>query len=431
MPMEKPQRLEAEKAVIRCLLEEPDLYYSQDLILTSDMFFGQDNALVYSEVRSLIEAAQEPDLVLVTSRLKDNTLFDTVGGEEYLRCLNKTEFLTSNYADYTSQVYETFLRREIISSGNKVVNAGYQRPYADASDILYSETNRILDISQIGADALSVNQLVAEEFEDFLERRENPGCTGITTGFKPYDLLTGGLYETDEIIVAARPSVGKTSLALRWLLNLAQNAHPGLFFSYEMSRKQIMQRFMSMQSGVELHKIRTGAVGIDDYNAVADATDQIAELPIYISNDVTASASEVSTETKQMVREKGVEFVVVDYLQLMPHRTRYATQDLGNIVRRMKNLAMSTDIVVLMISQLNRRVEMRSDKRPVLSDLRQSGNIEEHADMVLMLYREEMYDPTPDNAGLAELLIRKNRNGPIGSLPLIFEAETVDFAPMD
>jgi replicative DNA helicase len=164
---------------------------------------------------------------------------------------------------------------------------------------------------------------------------------------------------------------------------------------------------------------------------VAEANNYLSSLPMYFSNDVTAPVTQVTNEAKRLVRKHGIQAIFIDYLQLMPHKMQYATQELGSIVRQLKNLAMGSDISVITLSQLNRRVEQRQDKRPLLSDLRQSGNIEEHADVVLMLYREEMYNPSPQNKGDAELLIRKNRNGPTGSLPLIFKSEVVDFQPVE
>jgi len=182
-----------------------------------------------------------------------------------------------------------------------------------------------------------------------------------------------------------------------------------------------------MRSGINLAKIRTGTILEDDYEKVAEAANYVGDLPLYFSNNITASVSEVANEARRLVRKNGVRAIFVDYLQLMPHRMEYATQDLGNIARRFKNLGMSSDITVVLLSQLNRQVESRQDKRPLLSDLRQSGNLEEHADVVMMLYREEMYNPTEQNKGQAELIIRKNRNGPIGMLPMRFLPSSVDF----
>jgi len=283
---------------------------------------------------------------------------------------------------------------------------------------MFSETNRILDNATVGGSSLSISDLLSREMELLVERLKNPGGDGYKTGLVEYDLITGGLHPTDEVIIAARPSVGKTALACRMLLNLAKQNIPTVMFSYEMSNQQLMQRLLSMESGVSLTNLRSGRLNEAEYKQVSATSKVVDGLPIYVYNTSSSGVSEIITETKKLIRTKGVKSIFVDYLQLMDYRVEHATQDLGGIVRRLKNLAIDGDINVTLLSQLNRMVEMRGDKIPILSDLRQSGNIEEHADTVLMLFREEMYAPNDNNRGKADLLIRKNRNGPIGKIRL-------------
>ncbi len=428
MPLIKPHRPEAEQAVIKCLLKESELFYSTRE-LKPQAFFHNENSIVYGVLIRLIESEQTPDEVMLIDELKRLNHFDVVGEHEYFERLNSIDSVLSNYPEYVDQVYDAYLRREIISTGHRITDAAYNHESETSTDLLFNETERILKLANQGLiDATAIDELVLEEFEKFLERINNPGESGIPTSFESYDMLTGGFAESDEIIIAARPSAGKTSLALRFMLNLAANDYPCAFFSYEMSKSQLMQRLFAMQSKVNLAKVRTGRVSEEEYERVAKAANSIGKLPMYFVYDSTASVTEIVNEARRLIRKYNVKVIFVDYLQLIPHRMELATLELGNITRRLKNLAVSSGVVSVVLSQLNRQVENRQDKRPMLSDLRQSGSIEEHSDVVLMLYREEMYFPTEQNKGQAEVLIRKNRNGPIGMLPMEFEAKYVDFS---
>lgn len=423
-----PNSVESERALLRCLFDEPDLLYSGKPVKSS-MFFMQENAIVFNALCELIQDSVVPEETVVKNYLMEKGLYEIAGENSLFALLKDTEYSVDNYNNYVSRLFDTFISREIIRSGSRISDSGRNLQAQEALDVVVSESERIIDISNLESSTGRIYDLMIDEWQALEERVESDGLTGISTGFDSYDLITGGFQKSDEVIIAARPSVGKTSLALRWMLNAATDGVPCAFFSYEMSESQIMQRFLSMQSGVNLTKIRNGVINEAEYQKVADAAGEVADLPIYINKNTSSSVEEVSRETVRLVRKQGVEIVVVDYLQLIPHRTEYATQDIGSMARSLKNLAMSNDIVSIVISQLNRQVEQRGDKRPILSDLRQSGNIEEHADQVLMLYREEMYAPNEDNRGKADLLIRKHRNGAIGTLPLRFNAECADFKP--
>lgn len=427
MTLVKPQNLEAERAVIKCLLENRDLIYELNIPLKYDMFFGIENLLVFKAWEELINNNILPDRVLLKTKLIENNQFDIIGGDTYFDKLAEAECITANINEYLDSVVNAYISRCIIDTGNKVTNAGYSEPTTTALDIAYSEMSALLENASFNSTVPEITGLVSSELNAFMERVKNPGSGGILTGLTDYDLLCGGLYETDEVIIAARPSMGKTSLALRLLLNLSGNGIPTMIQSYEMSSQQLIQRLLSMVSKVDLSRIRNGMVETGEYDKVVTAARLIEELPIYIDNNATATVSDIVSTTRKMIRDKGIKILIVDYLQLMPHRIEYATLDLGYIARRFKNLAMDSKIVVIPISQLNRLVEMRAEKEPILSDLRQSGNLEEHSDLVWMIYREEMYKPAPENRGIAKLLIRKNRNGPLGILSLGFEADCVDF----
>jgi len=424
----RPQALEAERAFIHCILNNHELFYELKTPLKPEMFFGLDNAIVHKCFLDLMSAGKTPDEVLIKSTLANEGRLDTIGGEAYFEQLNKVDCLETNIQEYATMILGTYLRRSVIDAGKRITDAGYNISADDALELAYEETTNLLDIASFGSETPSVSELINKEFNALLERMKNPGGVGIPTGFADYDLMTGGLSKTDEVIIAARPSTGKTSLALRLMLNLAKQDIPSLMFSYEMSQQQIMQRFLSMESGIDLNRIKNGLVRRgEEFDRIKQAADLINGLPISFSNNYSASITDVIIETKKVIRRKGIELVVIDFIQQMPYRIEHATQDLGNIARQLKVLAMQSNIIVLLLSQLNRLVEMRAQKIPVLSDLRQSGNLEEYADQVLMLYRGEMYEATAENKGKADLLIRKNRNGPIGTLPLRFNKSTVDF----
>lgn len=428
MTLIKPHRPEAEKAVIKCLLQNPELYYEANKELNTHAFFHNENAIVFGALKKLIEQSQTPDQVVLIDELKHLGQFDTIGGQAYFEHVAATETLEANYQEYVEQVYDSYIRREVISAGKRISEGGYSHDANQCTDLIFNESERIFKLANQGiTDAAPIDELMLEEFEAFLERMKNPGAVGMPTKFDNYDLLTGGLEDSEQIIIAARPSTGKTALALRLMLNLSEQGYPCAFFSYEMSKSQLMQRLMSMWSRVNMAKIKTGRISEVEYEAIAQAANKIKDLPIYLNYDPIAPVSEVVNESRRLIRKYGVKVVLVDYLQLMPHRMEFATQELGNITRRLKVLATSSNIVSILVSQLNRQVEQRTEKRPLLSDLRQSGNIEEHADVVLMLFREEMYFPNQQNKGQAEVLIRKNRNGPIGMIPMHFEASNVDF----
>jgi len=421
----KPQQLDAERAVICCIIDKPGLFYDSNL--KPDMFFGIDNVVVYKAITDLFLRGKTLDIVLLSNELVKNGEYELIGGDTYFEAIASTEHLESNFREYIKLVSDAYLSRQVIDAGKRIADAGYSGSAEHALDLAFEETSKLLNAVNFGSDVSSVHELMSNELVALLERMQNPGCSGIPTGFTEYDLITGGLAETDEVIIAARPSVGKTALGLRIMLNVAKQDIPILYFSYEMSHRQLMQRLLSMESGVSLSKIRNGMLNEKEATRLLESANAVGDLPITINNNFSASATEIVTKTKKLVRDYGIKLVVVDYIQLMPFRTEFATLDLGGIARRLKSLAMSTDITLILISQLNRLVEMRQDKIPILSDLRQSGNLEEHADVVLMLHREDTYNATEENKGKTDLFIRKNRNGPLGVIPLMFNDSSVNF----
>lgn len=425
MPLVRPHNLDSERAAIKCILGNKDILL--DTKLKFNMMYGEDNSMVFKTLTDIKDDGRIPDEILIKDRLVNLGLYDMVGGDAYFEKLNGTVCLESNMDEYERSIIESFISRCVINSGNSIVEAGYNKSSSDAMEVVFNEADSIFSAASFGDEVTSIGNLLATEMLKFDARIRNPGGDGIKTGFQDYDLLTGGMMAGDELVVAARPSMGKTSLALKLMLNLGLRDVPTGMVSYEMSLQQLTQRLLSMHSGVGFTKIKNGMIEIDEYHRIVKAQKEIQDTPMYIDNDTTGSVSDIVSRTKRLVRDKGLKVLFVDYLQLIPHRIEYATQDIGQMARMLKSLALSSDITVVTLSQLNRDVERRGSKIPILADLRQSGNIEEHADLVMFIHREEMYTPTAENRGQANLYIRKHRNGPLGVLPVTFSAQTVNF----
>ena len=422
MSLIKPQQLDAERAVIRCLMSNPELIYDVNPTLNAEMFYGIDNAVVFNVIEKIFIAGNRPDTQLVKMRLHDENNYDLVGGDAYFNLIDSLDILQQNINEYSRAVWESYVLRELIQSGTVVRDTAYSADAGTALNTLFVETDKILEITSSGRKSPSMATLIDEEIAQIKERIKNPDLAGIPTGMTDFDFLMQGLHETDEIVLAARTSVGKTSFATRVMLNVAKQQIPCAMFSYEMSYNQMTQRLISMESGVELNKIRSGRIETNDELAkIAETAKQLRKLPITINNNSSLSVEGVVAETRKMIRSQGIKFLVVDYLQLMPHRVEFATLDIGHIVRALKNLAVTEKIVVMTLSQFNRNQDSRRDKAPLLSDLRQSGNIEEHSDIVLCLQRDAEIN------GVINMYILKNRNGPTGTLNFFFNAPTTNF----
>ncbi len=421
-----PQNIEAERAFISCTVIDPNILYN--FKVKPEYFYKPEHKTIWMAILRLFMDNKPLDFISLKEELRTMNKIEEVGGEEFLNSLVSNEFIPANAEYYFTLIKDAYTLRNIIEIGTQCIEVGYS-PNAKAKvakEKIMSSFGEFEKDDDTGK-TYDVTALAIKEWEDLNYRIANPDKIGIMTGFNGYDLMSGGLHPQDLIILAARPGFGKTALALKMLLNMAKNGIPSYLWEFEMGRSQIIQRLASIESGVSLIKITNGKVNDEEYEKVSQALKRLQGLPIYFDTDVSASVYDITTQTRKMVRHSGIKVMALDHVQLVPATVEDQTQEIGHISRQIKKLAMELDITCLLISQISRAVERRDDKRPTLSDLRQSGNLEENADQVLFLYREDMYEKKIDNLGVTELIVSKFRNGPLGTIPMIFKPETTNY----
>lgn len=424
-----PQNTEAEKAFLCCAIIDSNILYN--LKVRPEYFYKPEYKKIWLAIHRLFIDNKPIDFISIREELRVMNSLEEIGGEEFLNSLATDEYVPNNSQYYFNLIKDAYTLRSIIEIGTQCIETGYNpRIQAKvAKERILSTLVEFQNDDDAGR-TYSLTDLVQKEWDDLHFRIENPNKIGIMTGFNGYDLLSGGLHEQDLIIIAARPGFGKTALVLKMLLNMAKNGVASYLWEFEMGRSQIVQRLAALESGVSLNKIVNGKLDQKEYNRVAEGLKRLQGLPIYLETNVSASVYDIMTQTRKMVNQFGIKVMALDHVQLIPITAENQTQEIGLISRQIKKIAMELDITCLLVSQLSRSVEKRDDKRPALSDLRQSGNLEENADQVLFLYREEMYEKKENNIGLTELIISKHRNGPLGSLPLLFKAETTNYSDL-
>lgn len=431
---ELPQSIEAERATLGSVFLNRDAITAIAAWLVPEMFYLEQHALIYAAMLSCYRKRIPPDTRLVCEALRQTGHLDKIGGIPYLADLSN-EVPTSHHVEYYArEVMKLGTLRALIMAGGKITALGneaftagrdYDEAITNAQSVLAAVTGkhhqrRLVPISEV----------VGQYFDNM----DTGVIPGTPTGLIDYDEITGGLRGGDLIILGARPSVGKTSLALSLIALLADTligtGQSVLMFSLEMGRDQINERLISMRSGVNLRKIRQGVMMNEKELAiVATAAGAIHDLPLFLSDDSDARVEQVRSIALQHAMENPPALIVIDYLQLMSggQRTENRTQEVSEISRGLKKLAMELKVPVIALSQLSRAVESRQEKRPVLSDLRESGSLEQDADQVMFLYRDELYNKNTNTLGIAELNIAKHRNGPLGTVLLRFDATTTRF----
>lgn len=421
-----PKNIEAERAVLACVILDPNILFN--IKVKSEYFYKPEYKLVWQAINRLFVDDKPVDLVGIKEELRIANKLDEIGGDEFLNSLPSDEFIPNNVEYYLNLIKDSNVLRNIIDIGATCIDTGYN-PIIKANvakEKILSLFQNFQNDDDVGK-TYTLNELIQKEWDDLHFRMENPDKIGLMTGFNGYDLLSAGLHPQDLVIVAARPSVGKTALILKMLLNLAKSGVGSYIWEYEMGRSQLIQRLAAIESGVSLSKISNGSINQAEYNKVTDGLKRLQGLPIFLETDVNANIYDIMTQTRKMVNKHGIKIMALDHIQLVPAGSDDQTQEIGNISRQMKKLAMELDITTLVVSQLNRSLEKRQDRRPTLPDLRQSGSLEENADQVVFLYREDYYEKKEDNLGITELIIAKHRNGPLGVVPLHFEAETANY----
>lgn len=427
-----PQNLEAEMAVLGSMLLEKDAIGLGIEKLSSENFYSDIHKKLFKHITTLYDENKPVDLVTLTDRLKNQNELEAVGGASYIASLSNSIATAANVEHYIEIVREKAILRRLIEVATEVVAQCHDNP-DDVNIILDTAEKKIFDITQRRSEEgiSSFRELVKESVE-VVERlyQQKKLITGLGTGFTDFDRITSGLQPADFIVFAARPSMGKTSFAL----NIAEHVAlaeklPVAVFSLEMSKSQLVLRMLCSHSRVNLHRVRTGFLSESDFPNIVAAAGKLASSSIFIDDTPGISVMELRAKARRLKAKHDIRLVIVDYLQLMQSVSRRAEnrqQEISEISRAFKGLARELNIPVIVISQLNRAVEGRQDHRPQLSDLRESGAIEQDADMVALLLRKEYYDPD-DSPGIAEMIIAKQRNGPIGDIRLRFFSEYTKF----
>ena len=434
-----PQNIEAEEAVLGAILVNPEVITKVVETLKPESFYKPAHRYVYEAMLQLFNTNERIDIVSVSDVLSYNSRLETVGGRAFINDLSYKTITTSNIEYYARIVQEKAVKRALINAGSEIVSFGYDLNPIDES--LEGAEKLIFDISSKKAttDLHKIKDLVLNTYEKIEYRYEHKDeLLGLRTDFYELDTMTNGLQKSDLIIIAARPSMGKTALAL----NIAQNVAikekvPVAVFSLEMSKEQLVQRMLCSQAEVDTQRLKTGNMQSKDWDKLASAMNDFANAPIYIDDTSGCTLTDIRAKCRRLkMEEKDLGLVVIDYLQLMESSGKEdRMQQISTISRGLKTLARELDVPVVVLSQLNRAVESRTDKRPMLSDLRESGAIEQDADIVMFIYRDEYYKKTDEDdevtkaaaKGESEIIIAKHRNGPVGMVKLLFQGNITKF----
>ncbi|MEI7473848.1 MAG: replicative DNA helicase [bacterium] len=428
-----PQSLEAEQAVLGALLVNPIAITRVIETLKADSFYKQAHKVIYSVVISLYNGNEPIDVVTVSEQLRDMGKLDMVGGRSYINDLALSVITTANIEYYAKIISEKHIRRELIRANSEIVTMAFEEN--EIGSLLDFAEHEIFSIAQGKAsnDLVPVKDFVMTCYSQIEMRYNNRDeIIGVPTGFYDLDNMTAGLQPSDLIILAARPSMGKTAFCL----NIAQEVGirkkiPVAIFSLEMSKEQLVQRMLCSEAEIDSNRLRTGHMQTEDWGRLANAMGVLSDAPIFIDDSAGATVLDIRAKCRRLAMEHGnLGLVIIDYLQLMegPEGKNDRVQVISAISRGLKNLAREIKAPVIALSQLSRAVESRQIKKPMLSDLRESGSIEQDADIVMFIYRDEYYNQeNTDLKGKAEIIIAKQRNGPVGSVELLFQSNITKF----
>jgi replicative DNA helicase len=429
-----PQNLDAERAVLGSVMLESSLFNQISHIVKAEDFFLDSHRKIYRSFALISEKKSSGaiDLVTIKDALNQIASVEEVGGTAYLSSLIDGLPRYSNIENYARIVKDKSVLRKLIHASHKIINESYSSR-RDVAEVLEEAQSSVFQIAEEGystAGFRPIEDLGLGTLEKLAKMVEaHTGITGLPTGFMNYDDITAGLQPGDLVILAARPGMGKTSFALNIAMNVAKRDYTVGFFSLEMDINQLFLRMICSEARVNSQKIRTGRISQSDFDKLAAKLDEVMKVKIFIDDAPLLGVMEARSKARRLKSEYGLDVLFVDYLQLMsvPPGAENRNLAIGEITRGMKALAKELHVPVVVLSQLSRAPEQRSDHRPQLADLRESGNIEQDADLVCFLYREEYYNPTDENSGRAELIIAKNRNGPVGTASLVFLSDITIF----
>ena len=427
-----PQNAEAEQSVLGAMLIDESAIGSAIEILNDSSFYEEAHRRIYSSMIDLYQNQKNVDLITLSDQLKTQGLLEAVGGLAYLTRLVDLVPTAANVEYYANIVKEKSVRRRLIKNATEIVGLSFE-PGINVDELVDSAEKLIFEIATAREKQKSVHikeiiKGAIEVIDRLYQRKEY--VTGIPMGFSELDKMTSGLQKSDLIIVAGRPSMGKSALVASIAEYVAvEKKIPLAYFSLEMSKEQLVQRMLCSHARVDAHKVRSGFLSPSDWPILTAAAGKLSSAPIFIDDTPAISILELRAKARRLKSAYNIEMVVLDYLQLMrgPSQAESRQQEISEISRSLKALARELHIPIIAISQLSRAVENRQDHRPQLSDLRESGAIEQDADLVVLLLREEYYMPTEENKGLADVIIAKQRNGPVGCVKLVFRKEYVRF----
>ncbi|MEO5646239.1 MAG: replicative DNA helicase [Candidatus Paceibacterota bacterium] len=432
-----PHDLEAEQAVLGALMLRPAAIHDIVDMLTPEMFYARKHHILYKTITELSLKNEPIDVLSVASKLKEKKCLDEIGGNAYLNELMSNVPSTVNIRHYGDIVYKKFVLRSLIDASENIATIAYDQNEMDVADIIDTAEKSIFSISSgmnVKNAFVSIKSSLIETMEQTVRLSESKDeIRGIKTGYDDLDALTAGLQKSDLIILAARPSMGKTTFALDMARNVALSGVPVGIFSLEMSAQQLVQRMLSAESRVDAWSIRTGhGLSAHHFTALQEAASRLQKAPIYIDDQAGNSIVKMRAVARRLKSEHGLGLIVIDYLQLMTASKNYdnMVNQVTEISRSLKQLARELDVPVLALSQLSRAVEQRGG-RPRLSDLRDSGSIEQDADLVMFIHREDRYKEQHEKDNITEILIEKHRNGAVGMVELLFDGKTTSFLNMD
>ncbi|MBA2312571.1 MAG: replicative DNA helicase [Actinobacteria bacterium] len=428
-----PHNIDAEQSVLGAMLESKEAIANVVEVIQPDDFYKPAHTETYEAILALYGRGEVPDAITCAEELTRRGSLESIGGKPYIYGLLEAYPTASSAGYYARIVEEHALLRRLIDAGNKVQEIGFSIPedvaegIDQAEELVYDVGNR-----RLRDDIQPIRKLLTENMEAIealYERGES--ITGLASGFSDLDEMTTGFQPSNLIIIAARPSMGKSSLLGDFALHAALHRRaPVVFFSLEMSRGEVVQRFLSSDARVDSQRIRRGSLQEQDWTRLSAALGRLAEAPIFIDDSANITLMEIRAKCRRLKAKHGLGLIIIDYLQLMqsPRKSENRQQEVSEISRSLKVLARELEVPVICASQLNRAVEARADKRPLLGDLRESGSIEQDSDLVMFIYRDEVYNPDTESRGEAELILAKHRNGPTGKVRLAFMNQYTKFA---
>lgn len=432
-----PQNVDAEMSLLGSILTDQEVLVDVGDKVNADDFYDTRHATIYRAILRLYERHAPIDMLTLGNELKNNGEIEGIGGIQYLGELANLVPNSAHAVEYANIIATAAVRRRLISAGAQITKLGFDQG-EDVQKVLAQAEANLFSVSEISqkTDLIKIDSILSSSFDRMEELHRNKGTLrGLPTGFKDLDTLTAGLQKSDLIILAARPAMGKSTFAQNLAYNSARKSGQAvLIFNLEMSNDQTVDRMVAEASGVNSWNIRTGNLTEEDFAKISDAMGEMAEAPIYFSDKPGMSILEMRTMAQRQAHKTPLGLIIVDYLQLMSGSKNYGdnrVQEVSEISRGLKLIARELNVPVVALSQLSRTVEQRPDKRPMLSDLRESGSIEQDADIVMFLYREDYYNPDTERQHITDLIIAKHRNGPTGNVELYFHPDQLKFMSLE